>query len=857
VRGDPDDLLLLAGDGFATDDVVVYEAISDTTAPLRTIAAVPERSTAEAGVAQIVSVSNVPHSLTIRLPLALRSGQSYALWVRNRDQEWSNGIRINDARPLWLSPAFVYASEPLASLPRRLKVVGRNLRPAPGKVTRVRLTGARLLTLEAMANGDSRGAIARYVAEVDLPPKLESGKYAVSVSRDGVSWVALEGQALTVKPDAPAVREFGVNAAEYGGCRGDDEADDGSCIVRAVAAARSSGGGIIVFGPGQWHLIDSAGNATATDGIVVPQGISLRGAGSSLTTIVRGSRWGGPNSRGQGDGLPLFTLLGENAVDGFRFKDDRKYSADDVGAAGPILRLGSRWAQVNSAHRNDPSVVADVIISRNVFDKPAVAISSGGLPIERLFVTYNEFGAFKDGINLAGDRYNVRQVFRIDDSVFAYNVFRPGSYMDVGARQGSIASHLGASRHVDFSHNLADGASAIYLNDPATDPRGWRAAHFWNLNGNHEMLLVSQNRMTCTGDKTGDGEAIAYDNNGNTFAFDAARTALAATASTVTVRGPLKARQNNRAIDTAGYYIGHWIQIAEGPGLGQTRRIVSYQADAGETVTFTVSPRWDVPPRPLVSRLTVAQTFWQVYTIDNVVDHRAVVDGVPLCLKTNRSTKLGADMGAGTIALWAQTADSIVEGNRQYETTGIWLQHLYKAEDPKQCPDCQSGTAFQAFVEIRGNTIDHEYDWNSDCSRSGIYGSHGASPTPNEPPPVAGYGVAIARNHIVRADGLRGGAITIPLSWHGGPPPGKWKLLNNTLIHHNLIEEMAGPVPSRACDQPQSARIGIHVGSPLVWNSVLYANRCRNVPVPLVDAGSNTQQVCPSPAGDSCECGKL
>src|SRR5689334_6550477 len=140
VRGEPDDLLLLAGDALAADDVVAYAAIDDTTRKLSPPAQITS-------VAPIVSAAGVPYSLTIRLPQEMKRGQSYALWVRSVKGGWSNEVRINDARPLWLTPAFVYSTESIASLPRRLKIVGRNLEPAPGAVTKVRLSGPAVVTL--------------------------------------------------------------------------------------------------------------------------------------------------------------------------------------------------------------------------------------------------------------------------------------------------------------------------------------------------------------------------------------------------------------------------------------------------------------------------------------------------------------------------------------------------------------------------------------------------------------------------------------------------------------------------------------------------------------------------------------
>src|SRR5690242_19261143 len=129
VRGAADDLLLLAGDGLSATDVVVYQCATDPTVPLAPPSSVPITSDAVTGVATVVSTGSVPSALTIRLPSAISENHVYVLWVQNTSGEWSNAVRINDPRPLWFSPAYVDATGSAAHLPRKLKVIGRNLQP--------------------------------------------------------------------------------------------------------------------------------------------------------------------------------------------------------------------------------------------------------------------------------------------------------------------------------------------------------------------------------------------------------------------------------------------------------------------------------------------------------------------------------------------------------------------------------------------------------------------------------------------------------------------------------------------------------------------------------------------------------
>ncbi|MEP7244944.1 MAG: hypothetical protein ABI885_14865 [Gammaproteobacteria bacterium] len=834
VRGDPGDLLLLAGDGFTATDTVVYVAVEDGVVP--PLPGVPFATTALSGVAPVVSTSNAPFSLAVRLPEVMLANQTYALCVFTALNERSNCVRINDARPLWLSPDYAYATAHVASLPRYLKIVGRNLQPAPGDTTQVMLVGDdECYVLTAVDDHDPSTAIEHYVAKVDLPAVLVAGTYSVYVSRTGGrSWTPLMGQQLSVLPDPYAPGTFPVGA--NGGCAPNDGVDDTVCIYNAITAARQNGGGKVTFAPGLWDMNYSGPIAASTpvtfDGMLVPVGVSLVGAGAGSTTVRRGTAW--PAAQ------PSFALQGSNTVSGIRFEDATVYTPSSPAAT--ILRLGVHWWFAHLYRANDPSYVSDVVITRNVFDKPYYAITNGGLPIDHLFITYNEFGPYFTALDAGGDPNNSTQKFHIDDSVIAFNTFKPGSYVNASIGQGVIATGLGAGLRVDFSSNTADGAATGYLYDPITDAKGWRAAFFWSLRGNNERLLVSQNTATCTGDKAGDGEAIAYDGNANTFALPSAEPVLAATATSVTVAGPLL---RTTPVD---YFSEHWLSIAQGPGKGQVRKIVSYSNPAASMVTFTVTPAWDVPPQPGSSLATVAREYWQVYTVDNFVDQRQ-----PLCTKLNANGPVG-----GVITLYGQTADSAVEGNRQYDTSGIQLAFGYSVHDADPGIGIEPATLFQSFVEVRGNIVDHEYNWNSRCTWSGIQANYAAGPTLGFPPPIEGYGISIARNTITQADGLHGGAIAFTRSWFAGPPPHDWPVIQSPLIFGNMISDVVGspPVADPGCgDWPQ--RIGIHLEDSMVQRAVLHANSCKNVGTRLSDGGAGTVRVCDSAVSaesDSCEC---
>ena len=828
VRGDPGDLLVVPGDGFSASDTAVYQAVGNTTRPLTPPASIPTQSDAGAGVAPIISSADVPHSLTVLLPGTLRTDQSYALWVQHADGEWSNGVLINDARPLWITPDSAYVSANTANLPRYLKVVGRNLQPAPGAVTQVMLTGPATYTLTASNDNYPTDSIDRYAAKVTLPTNMTPGTYTVQVSRDGISWVAVaNGQTLTVNPDPVAPATFPVSA--YGGCSGNDGADDTPCIVAAVAAARANGGGSVTFGPGTWHMSNNSQAGVVYYGVLVPVGVNLIGAGAGTTTIVRDTTWY--------MGTSIFTLQGHNIVQGITFQDAYQYQPTDPGRM--LLGLGVAPVNAQSYNSADPSVLSDVVITQNVFDQPYTALEDHGMPIDHLFVTNNMFGAYMTGLFLDSTHY-------FSDSVVAYNTFEPGSYVNMSENQGTIASQISAAQRLDFSNNVADGTAIQYLYHPATDAKGFRAAFFWAVFGNDAEALISQNTATCPGDKIGDGESFSFDSNGNTSALPAAEPVLAASANTVTVQGPLL------TLGSGTSYGELWVQITGGTGVGQLRPVVSYSDPTAQTVVLTIAPAWDVTPGS-DSLVGTSKEYWQVYTVDNFVDQRQTE-----CTKANATEPSG-----GVINQWSGSADSAIEGNQLYDTSGILYSATYTVQSAQYGTVPNSG--FQAFLDIRNNTIDGEYNWGASCSYSGIRGWYGASPDTSATPPLGSYGVSISHNSVSEADDNRGGAIALNDSWYAGPAPSTWQYMNNTLIFRNSIKDITNPAStpdSNYANCPATfPRQGIHINDALPWHTVLYANSCTNVAQNLFDRGTATVRACPGGNGaagvvpaNSCEC---
>jgi hypothetical protein len=821
VHGDPDDLLTLPGWGFESGDRVVYQQVVSTNRPSGHPAAVPVQSTAILGTALIIQAG--PYALTVRLPSVMQSQRVYLLWVVSPAGAWSEPASINDARPFWITPALVQATADDSDLGRRIRVVGRNLAPDPGGSTRIRLVGPSAYELTP-ASVDHDETLNSYLAEGMLPARLTPGMYSVSVNRDGQGWTQVPGQRLEVRSDTGALETFTMGDPRFGDCAPNDGRDDGGCLGQAIDAAHTPGRGIVVVPAGTWDIYVGSGGKPG--GFQLPPNVRLRGETAKQSILMR---HGARQVRGPG---ALLILTGSNSITDLTFSDAEEYESIDQ--TRPIIQVG----EIPSTP-DDHLPVEQVVITRDTFHRVGRAIVDGIRPIRQLIITHNSFESYDNSLYMSGSRTYVSQPFQLEDAVVRWNRFLPGSFA-----RGAIASQLGASRRVDFSSNVAEGTAAEGLHE-SSDLPGWAAGFFWNALGNQEDLLVAENQIYCPGDKGGNGEAIAYDDNGNTPAFAGAQRVKAAGRDWITAPGPLLEEQFGVKVPLPTYYRQHWIQVVQGPGLGQTRRISSYRVDPQSgNVTFRVTPAWDVVPRPGQTRIDAGKQFWQVYTVANTIDQSK-----PRCRKANPTGPVG-----GQIAQWAQSADTVIAGNHQIDTSGIVLQQVYSVKAPS-CPTCERVSMFQTSVEITGNEIAGEYLWDSDCSESGIMALFGASATPESPPPLVSFAISIGHNTIAHADGSRGGAIDITTSWSDGPPPHDWRLVQSPLIFHNTIRDIAGPLPAPVCRRPMAARAGIRIGEAVhVRDAVLYKNTCRNVDVPIVDDGQRAARHCISATPSECEC---
>jgi hypothetical protein len=857
VRADPDDLLLLPGNGFSASDRVVYSSLQATDPGLTppAIGTVPSTPTASLGFADLVSVADVPDTLTVHLPATVSQGYGYALWAINSAGEWSNGVKINDARPLWISPDFAYQTASVANLPRILKVIGRNLQPTPVAGTQVRLTGPATFTLVA---SNTIASLSRYVAQVTLPATMALGTYNIDVSRDGVSWVPLTGtngssaQTFTVlaNPVAPPV----VSVDDYS-CD-TVTPDDTTCVVAAIKAAANTSTypneATVAFGartyrlsqPGTWPG-NTSSNGVDFEGILVPKHVNLQGAGINSTIVARGTGW----FRGQTPVASLFNLQGNNTVQGFTFADNNPYTAAS-GSSGNNAAL-SIGIDANYAHVIGLQAPATsyVVISQNDFRVPFIGIQNRGLPADHLFITYNTIGGYQNGLIL-GPQGNVfpdgQYQYHLVDSVVAYNTFAPSSYPE------TIASQIGGNQRFDFSNNTADGTATSHLYSPS-DQKGFAAAFFWNLAGNRELSLISQNTAKCSGDKlSANGEAFALD-GANALAHGGFSQHVAAVTA-ATSSGTSNSTVTVNTLPVAGTFgfPGQWLQVVQGPGVGQLRKVTSYSATAS-TATFVVSPAFDVLPQA-GSAVTVGLEDWQTYIVANLADHSS-----PLCVNGPKSPASG-----GMITFYAQTADSVIEGNQLNSTSGIQLSHQYVVDTVT--PTNPAGLMLQSSNEVRNNNINGAINFGGQFGRSGIVTTRFVSPGvgPAPAPPVMSFGASIAGN-VISIPGAPdvGGAIEFGfaddagtrnsnLNSNGVACTSTYRLIDTPLAFHNDLSGPSGIGVDNYVPFQLPAGCSASLRDGLVWHPVFYANACHGVS--LVDNGVGTVASCSASMTNACEC---
>ncbi len=162
-----------------------------------------------------------------------------------------------------------------------LRIFGLNLELRPGTKATLR-SGDSTVTL-------TPEAIDEFAIRILLPTGLKSGEYTVDF-HNGLADTAAETTAgkISIAPNKPApkrifdVLKYGAVPAEPGYLQyttamlADGQADSAEAIQKALDEAGKAGGGIVQFPRGIFVL---------SKGLTIPMHVTLRGAGSGLTTL--------------------------------------------------------------------------------------------------------------------------------------------------------------------------------------------------------------------------------------------------------------------------------------------------------------------------------------------------------------------------------------------------------------------------------------------------------------------------------------------------------------------------------------------------------------------------------------------
>ncbi|MHB9132806.1 MAG: glycosyl hydrolase family 28-related protein [Armatimonadota bacterium] len=644
---------------------------------------------------------------------------------------------------VWSPPALVNDARPAWISPdfarpgEEVTVVGRNLDPMTDK-TVVRLRGPETYNLTAKNDGKPETAIETYAARMTLPADAKPGVYTAEVCRDGTNWVLLEGRTLTLYPPIPKLKRY--DATKYGATP-NDATDDTAAITEAIAdAAKVSGE---VYLPAGTYLVTP---------LVLTQGVSLTGAGMNETCLTLQypdvfvhKGWGSANTRAivSACGYQMIRNLG--FYDPLGPKRDETQNTSSLGIA--LGELGKGGPPADYVHITGCRFVDTNHGIRLVWAKA----------VRRCTITDNYFQPRQVGILIGG----------LSNAVIRRNTFLPST------AGWTYPSELSGAYQVDFSDNVSDGS----VNG------GWRNGYFWNLSGSVENNLVCNNRTSRDGDKgTGNGESFAYDANGDILPYMGA--SIAGTPETIVLPA---------GWTVANKYAGCWVRVVDGKGLGQSRKIVAHTG--GPLNLLQLSVPWDVLP-DAGSALAVTNLYWQVYTVDNLVDERE---------NTNPKSK------AGVVTPYGSSSECVVDSNRLYNTEGIMLY------------TCGKSDAFTAnyFTEVRRNLLDGRT--SGPGSYGGIFMWYGAED--KKPSSILGYGTVITGNIIRDCDYNGQGAISSHPCWSHPTTPSCWK---EALIFNNRISD----VPT-----------GVQIQESYTWNTVLFRNTLTNVPTPLTDRGKGTVQV--------------
>jgi hypothetical protein len=441
------------------------------------------------------------------------------------------------------------------------------------------------------------------------------------------------------------------------------------------------------------------------------------------------------------DSLPqqMFSLYGNNFISGLHFY----HHHDSTAAAGKSVDNSGNVTNVMQPSGTTLQIYgSDISIDHNFFEDGRWGVYVGSINPENsqflnqdLLITSNTIATWKDPILLE----------LTTDLVIRGNTLWPGATPEY---EKPAAISTAGSLHSLVVSNQVDGSVTTY----SDALHGWRSGMFFDEDSPQEEVLVAANTIKCSGTRLyWDGEAIGIDANGGYAGFKHGTPVLASPSdptTQVTVQWP---GDTLLTPDMNGNYpyssfIGRWLEIDQGPGLGQTRKITDAEITASGQLTMTVSPKLDVVPAPGQSKILVNNQAWHFDIVDNVIDN--TVANCSNIAADHASLTVG---NAGVIEIGGPAADLAIEGNQQSDSYGIYLD-AQMLDGGYQWLDY--------FTDVRGNSINGSFGFSiaNTLPSWNIFGSGivGAADVPltngSNTTDVFGFGLSISHNQMVNAE---------------------------------------------------------------------------------------------------------
>ncbi|RAV19696.1 glycosyl hydrolase family 28-related protein [Paenibacillus contaminans] len=500
--------------------------------------------------------------VTPRFPDTVTGGV-YDIWVKN-EFGWSSPARINVPRPLFLSEYEAYSG-------LNLELSGRNFSAAE-----FGSAGETMIRLQDENETSYYQTIKRltpYSIEFTVGT-VPTGTYFVDVSNDGgVTWARLDnGQRLSIV--VPSSNPLGLNVAwakefawssvfnvnDYGAWP-DDAADDTASVRDAVYAAKMSGGGVVYFPAGSYHLTH----------IDIPADIVLLGEDEATTFLYHTGTGTANFIRSSGDGK----TLGRQGIAHLALR------LSDAGRRpDSFIWLGGDWGPAvtdQTLRTAEKLFVYHVDIDYPMTVQPSGAGRGMGMIFiakERVVFEENHF----KGYHASSEASYIGSYASYKNNYFEYAAGTVTTFAQYSFVTGNhLVNHpeFGADAHGIFGRNNVHMADNIVENMGPDSP----------TNGDGEPLAVEMPE--------------AYLNEGKV---------LGATANDLTIvpATPLKASYPLRYSYLA-------VVITDGKGMGQLRKVTGITGSK-----LAIDRSWDVIPDGTSKMTLIAPN-------DNVTFHRNTI----------------------------------------------------------------------------------------------------------------------------------------------------------------------------------------------------------------------------------------